>query len=77
MQFQSVLDTQFSKFSTTLKGSKDFFALCFKIFWASHTENSFLITSDKSENQLQKRELAIIYQNKQNFGHTEAGLRGS
>ena len=28
-------------------------------------------------NQLQKGELAIIYQNKHNFGHTEAGLRES
>ena len=31
----------------------------------------------ESENQLQKHELAIIYQNKHNFGHTEAGLRKS
>ena len=29
------------------------------------------------KNQLQKHELAIIYQNKHNFGHTEAGLRES
>ena len=32
---------------------------------------------DSLKNQLQKRELAIIYQNKHNFGHTEAGLRES
>ena len=28
-------------------------------------------------NQLQKRELAFIYQNKHNFGHTEALVLGN
>ena len=45
--------------------------------WQLQTLLSIQLWWQRLKNQLQKRELAIIYQNKHNFGHTEEGLRES